>query len=151
MRWLLFGLALLASPAAAWASATSTTAHFQGTDPPQASADCQGNPYTLVIGPYSGVMHETDLSNGTFHVTLTAEGTETFTPDVSGLPSYIGHFAFWDGDNINQRDATSTTTFPNQLKGSDGSHITAVNVVHSSMSANGSAVVDFGVAKCIQH
>jgi hypothetical protein len=151
MRWLLFGLALLLLPATASASATSTTAHFQGTDPPEASADCHGNPYTFVIGPYSGVMHETDLSNDTFHETLTAEGTETFTPDAPGLPSYTGHFAFWDGDNLNQRNATSTTTFPNQLKGSDGSHITVVSVVHSSISASGVAVVNFGVAKCIQH
>jgi hypothetical protein len=152
MRWLwLLVLALVLVPATAWGQATSTTVHFQGTDPPAPSSDCNGNPYTLVIGPYSGVMHETDLPNGTFHITLTAQGSETLTPDAPGLPTYTGHFAFWDGDNLNQRNATSTTTFPNQLKGSDGSHITAVNTTHFSISANGTAVVDFSNFKCIQH
>ena len=133
---------LVAIPAVAWAT-TTTTVHFSGSDPPQETNGCNGNgPFVWTIGPYSGVMHETDNGDGTYHFTL--------VPEVAGLPTYTGHFAFWDGHNQNQKNMTDTSTFPNQLKGSDGSKMNVVNTIHASISASGQPVVSFDVFKCHQ-
>jgi hypothetical protein len=93
-RWLLAWLtgltlsaALLAS-AAAFATETETI-HFSGTNSRASANLCSGAPGTLTI-VFSGVIHTTDLENGTLHVAGATTGTVTFTPDDPDQPGFTG-------------------------------------------------------------
>jgi len=73
----------------------------------------------------NGALHVTFLTSGpgagTFWFTITETGSISVVPDDASLPTFTGHFTFWDGDNGNLSSATSTTTIAVQLVGSDGS------------------------------
>src|SRR5215475_2552075 len=82
--------AALLAPAAAAATAETETMHFSGTDSRAELNLCSGAPGTLTI-VFSGVIHTTDLGDGTARTNGTMTGTVTFVPDDPSQPSYTGH------------------------------------------------------------
>src|SRR5215467_10080397 len=106
----LLSTALLA-PAAA-AAAQTETIHFSGIDSRAEQNLCSGAPETLTI-VFSGIIHTTDLGDGTLQMT----GTVTFVPDDPSQPSYTGHLTERSGAGA----GTVTIADNIVLHGSDGS------------------------------
>jgi hypothetical protein len=139
-RWLLACLALAAlpallAPAAAFAAHTEAI-HFSGTDVRASANLCSGAPGTLTI-VFSGVLHTTDLKDGTSHETSTMTGTVAFVPDDPSQPSYTGHLTERFGENLNSSNSTSTVADNIVLHGSDGSLGKQHILVHLTVNANG--------------
>ena len=107
---------------------------------------CTGDPATITT-TYNGVVHATLLPNGTIHFTITQTGDVVLLPDDPGLPTYNGHFTFWDGFNFNNKNAAGTVTFTVHLTGSDGSKLTFHVTEHFSVSASG-IVNTFSKPRC---
>jgi hypothetical protein len=130
------------SAGAAGAGAVSFTQHFHNevlfsdhdVNP------CTGAPGTVTATAKNGVFHLTTLANGTSWATSTFEGTVTFVPDNPADASASGHFATWDGDNVNLHNGTETSTFNAVLFGSDGSRVGVHDVFHMSTSASGGSI-----------
>jgi len=130
------------SAGAAGAGAVSFTQHFHNevlfsdhdVNP------CTGAPGTVTGTAANGVFHITTLANGTSWATSTFEGTITFVPDNPADASASGHFATWDGDNVNLHNGTETSTFNAVLFGSDGSRVGVHDVFHMSTSASGGSI-----------
>jgi hypothetical protein len=152
MRTGLGGLAVLvvaavalltaATAGAAGAGAVSFTQHIQNE---VLFTDTEGNPCTGDAGTFTatarnGIFHITTLANGTFWATFTAEGTGTFVPDDPAAPSGSGHFAVWDGDNLNLHNSTETSTFNLVVFLSDGSRVTMHETFHMNTSASGGSI-----------
>jgi hypothetical protein len=127
--------AALLAPAAAFATETQTI-HFSGTDSRASANLCSGAPGTLTI-VFSGVIHTTDLEDGTSHVTGTMTGTVRFVPDDPSQPSFTGHLAEWFGQNVNAGNSTITIADNIVLHGSDGSLGKQHIVFHLTVNANG--------------
>ena len=72
-------------------------------------------------------------------------GTETGTITLldGNNVTYTGHLATWFGSNWNERNQNNTFTFILMLQGSDGSTITAHEVQHLAVNANGDVTVSF--------
>jgi hypothetical protein len=123
--------AALLAPAAA-AAAETETIHFSGTDSRASQNLCSGAPGTLTI-VFSGVVHTTDLGDGTLHMTGTTTGTVTFVPDDPSQPSYTGHLTERSGEGAD------TITIANNivLHGSDGSLGKQHILFHLTVNANG--------------
>jgi hypothetical protein len=89
----------------------------------------------------NGALHVTALTSGpgagTFWFTITETGSISIVPDDASLPTYAGHFTFWDGDNGNLQSATSTTTIAVQLVGSDGSVVRGAFQQHATFTPTG--------------
>jgi hypothetical protein len=140
-RWLLAWLtgltlsAALLAPAAAFATETETI-HFSGIDSRASANLCTGAPGTLTI-VFSGVIHTTELEDGTVHVTGTTTGTVTFVPDDPSQPSFTGHLTERFGNNVNASNATMTIANNIVLHGSDGSLGKQHILVHLTVNANG--------------
>jgi hypothetical protein len=140
-RWLLAWLtaltlsAALLAPAAAFATETETV-HFSGTDSRASANLCSGAPGTLTI-VFSGVMHTTELEDGTSHVAGTMTGTVTFLPDDPSQPSFTGHLTERSGENENASNATMTVAHNIVLHGSDGSLGKQHILAHLTVNANG--------------
>ena len=140
-RWLLAWLtgltlsAALLAPAAALATETEPI-HFSGTDSRASANLCSGAPGTLTI-VFSGVVHTTDLEDGTVHVTGTMTGTVTFVPDDPRQPSFTGHLTEWSGDNVNASNSTISIADNIVLHGSDGSLGKQHILFHLTVNANG--------------
>ena len=130
MVLVLLSAALLA-PAAALATETATI-HFSGTDSRAEQNLCSAAPGTLTI-VFSGVIHTTDLGDGTLRITGTTTGTVTFVPDDPGQPSYTGHLTERSGQG------TDTITIADNivLHGSDGSLGKLHILFHLTVNANG--------------
>jgi hypothetical protein len=127
--------AALLAPAAAFATET-TTIHFSGTDSRAEVNPCSGAPGTLTI-VFSGVIHTTDLEDGTLYVTGTTTGTVTFVPDDPSQPSLTGSLAERFGVIVNSRNATITNAENVVLHGSDGSLGKQHILFHLTVNANG--------------
>ena len=127
--------AALLAPAAALATETQTI-HFSATDSRAELNPCSGAPGTLTI-VLSGVIHTTDLGDGTVHLTVTTTGTVTFVPDDPSQASFTGHLAEWSGGNTNARNATITNAENVIVHGSDGSLGKQHILIHSTVNANG--------------
>jgi hypothetical protein len=127
----LLSAALLAPAAAAAAETETGTVHFSGTDSRASQNLCSGVPGTLTI-VFSGVVHTTDLGDGTVHVVGTTTGTVTFVPDDPSLPSYTGHLTERSGEGV------GTITIANNivLHGSDGSLGKLHILLHLTVNAN---------------
>lgn len=97
---------------------------------------CTGDPGTVTI-TYNGVLHFTQLPNGTSHFTVTQTGDVVFVPDDPSLPTYTGHFTTWAGFNSNNKNEAGTVTFTLQLTGSDGSILKFHLTEHFNVSASG--------------
>jgi type 1 fimbria pilin len=123
--------AALLAPAAAAAAETGTI-HFSGTDSRAEQNLCSGAPGTLTI-VFSGVIHTTDLGDGTLRMTGAMTGTVTFVPDDPSQPSYTGHLTERFGGD------TNTFTIANNivLHGSDGSLGKQHILFHITVNANG--------------
>jgi type 1 fimbria pilin len=137
-------LAALLAPAAA-AAAETETIHFSGTDSRAEQNLCSGAPGTLTI-VFSGVVHTTDLGDGTLHMTGTMTGSVTFVPDDPSQPSYTGHLTERSGQG------TDTITIANNivLHGSDGSLGKLHILFHLTENANGTvtASIDTNQLTC---
>jgi hypothetical protein len=127
--------AALLTPAAALATET-TTMHFSGTDARASVNPCSGAPGTLTI-VFSGVIHTTDLEDGTFHVTVTTTGTVTFVPDDPSQASFTGHLAESSGEIVNARNLTTTNAENVIVHGSDGSLGKQHILIRTTVNANG--------------
>ena len=123
--------AALLAPAAAAAAETGII-HFSGTDSRPEQNLCSCAPGTLTID-FSGVIHTTDLGDGTLHMTGTMTGTVTFVPDDPSQPSYTGHLTeqFDGGPN------TMTVADNIVLHGSDGSLGKQHILMQVTVNANG--------------
>jgi hypothetical protein len=139
----LLSAALLTSAAAA--AAETETIHFSGTDSRASQNLCSGAPGTLTI-VFSGVVHTTELGDGTLQMTGTTTGTVTFVPDDPSQPSYTGHLTERSGRGVD------TITIANNivLHGSDGSLGKQHIVFHLTVNANGTvtASIDTNQLTC---
>ena len=134
MVLVLLSAALLA-PAAA---AAAETIHFSGTDSRAEQNLCSGAPGTLII-VFSGVVHTTDLGDGTFHMIGTMTGTVTFVPDDPSQPSYTGHLTERSAQGVDTITGVHTITIADNivLHGSDGSLGKLHILFHLTVNANG--------------
>ena len=131
--------AALLAPAAAFATETETeteTMHFSGTVSRAEANPCSGAPGTLTI-VFKGVIHTTDLEDGTVHATVTTTGTVTFVPDDPSQASFTGHLAESFGKNVNSKNFTITNAENVVLHGSDGSLGKQHILFHLTVNANG--------------
>jgi hypothetical protein len=101
---------------------------------------------TLTATAATEVFHVTFQADGTFWVTGTAEGTVTFTPDIPGGVSAIGHFMNWFGESSNDKNDVQHDTSTFNLQASDGTHIVLQMVDHFSTNALGQVTVSFSNA-----
>ena len=131
---LMLSTALLA-PTAAFAAQTQTI-RFSATDSRAEHNPCSGAPGTLTI-VLSGVLHTTDLGDGTVHRIVTTTGTVTFVPDDPSQPSYSGHLTERFGQNVNASNSTITVADNIVLHGSDGSLGKQHILFHLTVNANG--------------
>jgi hypothetical protein len=128
--------AVLLAPAAAFAAETQTI-HFR--PPPISRAErnpCSGAPGTLTI-MLSGVMHITDLGDGTVHRTTTTTGTVAFVPEDPSQASFSGHLAESLSEITNPRNAIETNAENVIVHGSDGSLGKQHLLIHTTVNANG--------------
>jgi hypothetical protein len=86
------------------------------------------------------------------HVTFFPAGDEvwatfTETGKITVLDSnnvtYTGHLTVWGNFNMNEKNSNNTFTLTIMLSGSDGSSITAHEVQHFALNANGVVTVSF--------
>ncbi|HET7170273.1 MAG TPA: hypothetical protein VFI18_01435 [Gaiellales bacterium] len=152
-------ITILATAVVAWAAAITTagatadtqTIHFSDLVESDIISDCNGQGSFTETLVSDGVMHTTQLPDGTYHFTVTAQGTDTLVPSDPSLPTYTGHFAFWDGDNITKTTDISTFTESVNLKGTDGSQLHFAVVLHAAMGLDGDhPTVQFAHSHCIQ-
>lgn len=140
--------AALLAPAAAFATETHTI-HFSDTVVRAEVSPCSGAPGTLTI-VLSGVVHVTDLDDGTEHVTVTTTGTVTFVPDDTSQASFTGHLAERSGGNLNSENLTMTNAENVVLHGSDGSLGKQQILSHLTVNANGTvtSAIDISEFTC---
>ena len=131
MVFVLLSAALLA-PAAAAAAAETETTHFSGTVSRAELNLCSGAPGTLTIVS-SGVVHTTELGDGTLRMNGTMTGTVTFVPDDPSQPSYTGHLT----ERFGEGPSTMTVADNIILHGSDGSLGKQHILLHLTVNANG--------------
>ncbi len=127
--------AALLAPAAAFATETDTI-HFSDTVVLAEVNPCSEAPGTLTI-VLSGVLHVTDLEDGTEHMTVTTTGTVTFVPDDPSQASFTGHLAESSGSNVNSENLTMTNAENVVLHGSDGSLGKQHILSHLTVNTNG--------------
>jgi hypothetical protein len=133
------------TPAIAAAGGTghtvTMTEHQHGTFTDDgASNPCTGAPgVATFVG--NAVEHVTFFPAGDeVWATFTETGKVTVTWD--GV-TYTGHATAWGNFNMNEKNANNTFTLTIRLTGSDGSTITAHEVQHFALIANGVGTVDF--------
>jgi hypothetical protein len=132
---LMLSTALLA-PTAAFATQTQTM-HFGVTDSRLEQLNpCSGGLGTLAI-VLSGVIHTTDLGDGTVQMTVTTTGTVTFVPDDPSQASFSGHLAGSSSEIVSARNATTTNAENVIVHGSDGSLGKQHILSHVTVNANG--------------
>jgi hypothetical protein len=156
----LFALGALAFATPAYASNSGSTTQSFGTvttsypTDPTAVNPCTGAPGTLTV-TFHNVTHMTTRPTGGASFTSTTNGTFSFVPADSTLPSYTGHFVMWDGaqtQNLGPSGPTGqftqTGTFSVNGQGSDGSHLVFHEVFHITTLANGTVTVAFDKRTC---
>lgn len=121
--------------------ATTFTQTFHNqVDTMSSENPCTHAPGTVTL-TYNGVFHFTVNKAGDFWDTGNQTGDFVFIPDVipgvAPQPSYTGHFHFWFGDSINNRNMVDHSTFQVNGVGSDGSTLQFHEVAHFSVSASG--------------
>ena len=104
--------------------------------------------------PCTGADIVSESGDGTVvnHVTFFPAGDEvwaTFTETGkvtvvdSNNVTYTGHLTLWGNFNLNEQNPNNTFTLTLKLTGSDGSTITAHEVQHFALNANGVVTVSF--------
>jgi len=96
---------------------------------------------TVSITNENGVIHFTVNRAGDFWATGTFEGNFTAVPFNPLAPTFTGHFAMWFGDEQNNKNFVSNSTFNIQGKGSDGSTIDLHASVGFGVSASGNPIM----------
>ena len=127
--------AMLLAPTAAFATQTQTI-HFNATESRADRNPCSGAPGTLTI-MLSGVVHTTDLGDGTVQMTTITTGTVTFVPDDPSQASFSGHLAESDSRITNRNNAIETNAENVVVHGSDGSLGKQHILSHTTVNANG--------------
>ena len=102
---------------------------------------CTDIPAVITTTNANEIFHITVLANGTFWATFTEEGQFTAVPAVG--PTLSGHFAVWDGENLNLKNATMTATFNVTGTASDGSRFSAHTIMHLNFDATGQPHMTF--------
>jgi hypothetical protein len=127
----------LGAPAGALASASREMVHVAGSVTQAGVNPCTGAPGTYDV-TFEGVFHTSIAADGGFHHTATVTGETVFTPDDPSQPTYTGKFTAWDGqDGAAGSTITSTATFHDTLRGSDGSSIRDRSVFDVTVLADG--------------
>jgi hypothetical protein len=130
-------LVLVAASSALGAGATNSTDHVFGFTFSEPDVNpCSGATGTSTQ-TVNAVEHVTTLADGTSHETFTATGTFKFIPNDPNQPSFSGHSTFWDGENVTSQTFTATAIFAVALVGSDGSHLSAHEVAHVTITPSG--------------
>ncbi len=114
-------LALMAHSAAA--AATDLTVNLDGAvfvEPGDPSCPSGFGQDTFTFT--KGVFHQTTLADGTINNTVTGEGPFSQVPLADpSVPTCNGHFAFWQGDNLETIVQNSTFTAEIQMTCTNGS------------------------------
>jgi hypothetical protein len=131
---LMLSAALLA-PTAAFATQAQTI-RFSDTVSRAERNPCSGAPGTLRI-VLSGVVHTTDLGDGTVHRIVTTTGAVSFVPDDPSQASFSGHLAESRSVITNPRNAIETNAENVVVHGSDGSLGKQHILIHHTVNANG--------------
>ena len=135
-------LAILFTPMAALAQATTTTNHFSFSFSHPDVNPCTGAPGTLTEN-LKGVTHVTELPNGKVRDATTVTETFTFVPNDPSQPTYTGKATFRNGENFNTKTFTATFGGHINARGSDGSSITEHVVGHITVHPRGTVRVEF--------
>jgi hypothetical protein len=144
------GVCGLLAPAAASAAPGGTghtvteTEHFHGAFDPELTSPnpCSGADIVSAEADGNGVMHVTFFPAGD-EVWATFTETGKVTVVDSNDVTYTGHLTAWGNFNLNEKNSNSTFTFTITLTGSDGSTISAHEVQHFALNANGDVTVSF--------
>ena len=132
----------LGAPAGALASASGETVNVAGSVTQAGVNPCTGAPGTYDV-TFEGVSHTNVTPVGTLRHTATITGETVFTPDDPSQPTYSGKFTAWDGQNgAVGSTITSTATFHDTLRGSDGSSIRDRGVFHLTVLADGTVTTE---------
>lgn len=103
---------------------------------------CSGADIVSVDATGNTVFHVTFFPGGDeYWVTGTETGKITLVD--SNDVTYTGQFTAWFGSNWNNKNENNTFTLAITLRGSDGSTISAHEVQHFAVNANGDVTVDF--------
>jgi hypothetical protein len=148
------GMVGLVAPTAAWAAPGGGGHTVTMTQVTHGSF----NPEIDGPNPCSGadIVSQDATGNTVFHITFFTgsdeywvTGTETGTVTLvdSNNVTYTGHLTTWFGSNWNRQNQNNTFTFTIKLVGSDGSTITAHEVQHFTMNANGDITSSFDNAR----
>jgi hypothetical protein len=141
---------VLLTPVAAWAApggtghTVSETVVTHGTFDPEIEGPnpCSGADIVSVNATGNTVFHDTFFPGGDeYWVTGTETGKITIVD--SNNVTYTGQFTVWFGSNWNEKNQNNTFTLTITLRGSDGSTISAHEVQHFAVNANGDVTVDF--------
>jgi hypothetical protein len=121
-------------PQGALAQPVSTTEHIVDQTDVAGSADICGETYDFTF-TYSGVIHTTEFPDGSTEVHATFAGILVAEPQDGTGPTYSGRseYAF----NLGTNDDPFTTTVPIVLRGSDGSMVRSISVLHSMETPSG--------------
>ena len=142
--------AMLMCAAAAQAAQHTTvtqTEHVHGVfaEPEFDANPCTGAALTNFSALGNVVEHETFFIEDGQMTEVWATFTETgkvSATDENDV-TFTGHFTVWGNFNLNERNTNNTFTLTVKLAGSDGSTITAHEVEHFALNANGTVTVDF--------
>jgi hypothetical protein len=140
---LLVPTAAAAAPGGTGHTVTMTEVTHGGFDPGLTNPNpCSGAAIVSESGSGTTVNHVTFFPAGDeVWATFTQTGSVTLT-DSNGV-TYTGHITMWGNFIMNQQNSNNTFTFSLRLIGSDGSSITAHEVDHFALNANGVVTVSF--------
>ena len=121
----------------------SQTEVTHGTFDPEIDSPnpCSGAAIVSVDASGNTVFHITSFT-GSDEYWVTGTETGSITLLDSDHVTYTGHLTTWFGSNWNRQNQNNSFTFSLKLVGSDGSTITAHEVQHFAMNANGDITVD---------
>ncbi len=144
------GLGALLAPTAAWAAPGGTGHTVTMTEITHGVFDaglsgpnpCSGADIVSVDASGNVLDHVTFFPAGDeVWATFTETGKITLL-DSNGV-TYTGHLTVWGNFNLNEQNSNNTFTLTVMLAGSDGSTITAHEVQHFALNANGVVTVNF--------
>lgn len=144
------GLGVFLAPAASWAAPGGTGHTVTMTEITHGSFDaglegpnpCSGADIVSADASGTVVNHVTFFPAGD-EVWATFTSTGKITIVDSNDVTYTGHITLWGNFNLNEKNSNNSFTLTVVLKGSDGSSITAHEVQHFALNANGVVTVDF--------
>jgi hypothetical protein len=133
------GLLLIAAPAYAQPSTTTTTEHHATDTFTDVVPTCEGGgPAYRITITYNEVEHITVFADGREHDTFTQTGTFAARPVGNpSLPTFTGKFTTWGGFNANGQSVNGTFTFNLHGTGSDGSSLNVHEVDHFNTTPTG--------------